>query len=78
MHFVEARGILNGSGSYLGMNIYRGCTHGCIYCDSRSTCYRFTPPSRRASRNSRGGSASRSRPRNRTRPDTRPPSAGGS
>jgi len=44
MHFVEARGILNGSGSYLGMNIYRGCTHGCIYCDSRSTCYRFTHP----------------------------------
>ena len=24
------------------MNIYRGCTHGCIYCDSRSKCYRFT------------------------------------
>lgn len=22
-----------------GMNIYRGCTHGCIYCDSRSKCY---------------------------------------
>ena len=22
-----------------GMNLYRGCTHGCIYCDSRSTCY---------------------------------------
>lgn len=21
------------------MNIYRGCSHGCIYCDSRSTCY---------------------------------------
>ena len=21
------------------MNLYRGCTHGCIYCDSRSTCY---------------------------------------
>lgn len=21
------------------MNIYRGCEHGCIYCDSRSTCY---------------------------------------
>lgn len=21
------------------MNIYRGCTHGCIYCDSRSECY---------------------------------------
>lgn len=24
------------------MNIYRGCSHGCIYCDSRSTCYGFT------------------------------------
>lgn len=22
------------------MNLYRGCTHGCIYCDSRSECYR--------------------------------------
>ena len=21
------------------MNLYRGCTHGCIYCDSRSECY---------------------------------------
>lgn len=21
------------------MNIYRGCNHGCIYCDSRSACY---------------------------------------
>jgi DNA repair photolyase len=26
------------------MNIYRGCTHGCIYCDSRSKCYQFTHP----------------------------------
>ena len=24
------------------MNIYRGCTHGCVYCDSRSRCYQFT------------------------------------
>ncbi len=24
-----------------GMNLYRGCTHGCIYCDSRSLCYRM-------------------------------------
>ena len=24
------------------MNIYRGCSHGCIYCDSRSACYQFT------------------------------------
>lgn len=23
------------------MNLYRGCTHGCIYCDSRSHCYQF-------------------------------------
>ena len=44
MHFVEAKGILTGkSGSY-GMNIYRGCSHGCIYCDSRSNCYQFTHP----------------------------------
>ncbi len=44
MHFVDAKGILNGSGGYPGMNIYRGCTHGCIYCDSRSRCYQFTHP----------------------------------
>ena len=39
MHDVEAKGILS---SLNGMNIYRGCTHGCIYCDSRSKCYGFT------------------------------------
>lgn len=39
MHFVKAKGILSKDN---GMNIYRGCTHGCIYCDSRSTCYGFT------------------------------------
>ena len=44
MHFVDAKGILTGSGGYYGMNIYRGCTHGCIYCDSRSKCYGFTHP----------------------------------
>ncbi len=44
MHFVNARGILTGSGGRLGMNIYRGCSHGCIYCDSRSRCYQFTHP----------------------------------
>jgi DNA repair photolyase len=38
MHFVNAKGILSAKN---GMNIYRGCTHGCIYCDSRSTCYQF-------------------------------------
>lgn len=36
MHFVKAKGILSQKG---GMNIYRGCQHGCIYCDSRSVCY---------------------------------------
>lgn len=39
MHFVDAKGILSAKN---GMNIYRGCTHGCIYCDSRSKCYNFT------------------------------------
>ena len=42
MHFVDAKGILTGNGGYVGMNIYRGCSHGCIYCDSRSRCYQFT------------------------------------
>lgn len=36
MHFKKAKGILSPSN---GMNLYRGCTHGCIYCDSRSKCY---------------------------------------
>ncbi len=42
MHFVDAKGILSSKGGFHGMNIYRGCSHGCIYCDSRSTCYHFT------------------------------------
>ncbi len=41
---MEAKGILTGSSGHYGMNIYRGCSHGCIYCDSRSLCYRFTHP----------------------------------
>ncbi|NOW90289.1 DNA repair photolyase [Clostridium beijerinckii] len=36
MHDVVAKGILSSSN---GMNIYGGCTHGCIYCDARSHCY---------------------------------------
>lgn len=36
MHFVTAKGILSPRN---GMNLYRGCQHGCIYCDSRSECY---------------------------------------
>ena len=38
MHYVTAKGILSASN---GMNLYRGCTHGCIYCDSRSLCYQM-------------------------------------
>lgn len=38
MHFVNAKGILSAKN---GMNVYRGCSHGCIYCDSRSNCYSF-------------------------------------
>ena len=44
MHFIDAKAMLTGHGGYYGMNIYRGCTHGCIYCDSRSKCYHFTHP----------------------------------
>ena len=44
MHFVDAKSILTGNGGWYGMNIYRGCSHGCIYCDSRSRCYQFTHP----------------------------------
>lgn len=36
MHFVHVKGILSAKN---GMNLYRGCSHGCIYCDSRSNCY---------------------------------------
>ncbi|MDE5964871.1 MAG: hypothetical protein K2G65_05640, partial [Eubacterium sp.] len=36
MHYVKAKGILSPKN---GMNLYRGCSHGCIYCDSRSKCY---------------------------------------
>lgn len=38
MHSKKVKGILS---SKNGMNLYRGCTHGCIYCDSRSTCYQM-------------------------------------
>ena len=26
------------------MNLYRGCSHGCVYCDARSVCYRLDAP----------------------------------
>lgn len=38
MHYVKAKGILSASN---GMNLYRGCQHGCIYCDARSRCYQM-------------------------------------
>ena len=41
MHFVQAKTLLNREN---GMNVYRGCMHGCVYCDSRSRCYQFTHP----------------------------------
>ena len=44
MHFVDAKGILTNNKGFHGMNVYRGCSHGCIYCDSRSRCYQFTHP----------------------------------
>ena len=46
MEFLKAKTILtkvkDGSEWYgvdYNMNLYRGCSHGCIYCDSRSDCY---------------------------------------
>ena len=46
MEFIKAKTILtkvrDGSEWYgidYNMNLYRGCSHGCIYCDSRSSCY---------------------------------------
>ncbi len=38
MHYIKAKGILSAKN---GINLYRGCTHGCIYCDSRSKCYQM-------------------------------------
>ena len=38
MHYKPVKSILS---SENGMNIFRGCEHGCIYCDSRSKCYRI-------------------------------------
>lgn len=41
MKQIQAKGILSTKN---GMNVYRGCTHGCIYCDARSLCYHTPIP----------------------------------
>ena len=47
MDYIPAKHILvrNRSTAWFGtdhtMNLYRGCYHGCLYCDSRSDCYRI-------------------------------------
>ncbi len=38
MHTVNAKHILSARN---GMNLYRGCQLGCIYCDARSQCYQM-------------------------------------
>lgn len=38
MHYKEYKTILSAKN---GLNLFRGCTHGCIYCDSRSECYQI-------------------------------------
>ena len=48
MEYIPAKSIVNRAkdpgwfGAIYNMNIYRGCCHGCIYCDSRSDCYHNT------------------------------------
>lgn len=45
MEFIPAKTMLSYAkgehwfGIDYNMNIYKGCCHGCIYCDSRSNCY---------------------------------------
>lgn len=45
MEYIPAKHLVlrNQSNAWFGtdhtMNIYKGCCHGCIYCDSRSECY---------------------------------------
>lgn len=47
MEYVPAKTIVTSTksrewfGIDYNMNIYRGCSHGCIYCDSRSDCYQI-------------------------------------
>ena len=41
MHYADYKTVLLANNT---MNIYRGCSHGCIYCDSRSVCYQIKHP----------------------------------
>ena len=41
MHYTKVKTILSVKN---GMNLYRGCSHGCIYCDSRSNVYNMQHP----------------------------------
>ncbi|MDR0896360.1 MAG: radical SAM protein [Oscillospiraceae bacterium] len=41
MHYADYKTILSPQN---GMNLYRGCSHGCIYCDARSDCYQMKHP----------------------------------
>ena len=38
---VRVKGRDDWFGLYYSMNLYRGCQHQCIYCDSRSECYQI-------------------------------------
>lgn len=47
MYYIPCKTMVSGYsdglewfGANYNMNIYKGCCHGCIYCDSRSECYR--------------------------------------
>lgn len=50
MEYIPAKSIVNRTrdsgwfGTEYSMNLYRGCCHGCIYCDSRSDCYHHEQP----------------------------------
>lgn len=50
MEYIPAKTIVNRTrdsgwfGTEYSMNLYRGCCHGCIYCDSRSDCYHHEQP----------------------------------
>lgn len=59
MDYIDAKHILSPrqknigfNGADYNVNLYRGCNHGCIYCDSRSSCYQIIDFDRvRAKRN---------------------------